>query len=426
MATKGITFAPRVDYRFGHSPLIGAIAFLDHEHDLDWKVEATGMIEEMYSVIDASLVEVRASREYFSACIKAHNPFEGVARALRLSRHDQIPITNAYCKMHELCFVEEVRAVLNAFGESGHPIRAMFLAEAPGLFPIAVGRYFAKYFQSFDGFRYHCTTLESGLHDQYGIIAANREKWTFMDHTSSIDTRKLIARFVEGEGEGAMDLVVGDIGKESDDGEVRERDMFREELGQMVSALALMKNGGTAILKMFSIVEYSTACMLRLAMGVCDHVRIVKPYTSRSHNTETYWILSGFKRPLFLPLLEPLLKLMDEANREKESVSLKGEKAIPFYRGFLHPDNFLPPMIRRLRLLFLDQHCRHMSAVGVGLNAFERIKEQIARTSSTRPNPFDIQVELMRGLSSLMKPYIQQWMTMFQISPISLTGPRTR
>ncbi|MFA5091614.1 MAG: SAM-dependent methyltransferase [Candidatus Paceibacterota bacterium] len=431
------------NYLFDFEPIVGRIAFLETEHSFEWYDEASKTMEEMRSRTDATLMpmaeEIAARRAkdassaapadtasiepFLASCIRAHDPWAGVALRLRQTLDRGLPATNAFAKMYEICSaVEEVKAVLSRHGTTLTPLKAAFLAELPALFPIAVIYYLGNFFPAFlqhNLFDYCGTSLPDGLTDQFSLVGENGSKWHFMDHTSSSDTRKLIAEL----GGGKFDFVTGDIGKEVVNLWTKEREMFREELGQMVAALALLKDGGLAVLKMFTVREYSTACLLRLAIGLFDKVRIIKPFTSRIYNEETYWILSGFKKPLFDPMLEPLLALMDTATAVLSSVTLPGSGGrtpIPFYRGFLSPANFDQDFIERMRRIFFADLTRRMRCAEVGMAEFEQQYDLILSmaTSKEKIDPYAFQVEIMKRLSRLMDEHAEKWREMFPISQL--------
>jgi hypothetical protein len=475
---------PKIDYLFKHVPLEGKVAVLDHDYEFPWLQMANKfpLYDENHlapvirddippSVTTEKMSSLdwhRRQKELLSACVQAYNPWSGVSRELRKRLDQGLPATNAFCKMYEMCFVDEVKAVLHEHGEKGKSLSIACLAEAPALFPIAIMYYLGNRFPIFldlNKFQYQCTTLpldiesEASLPDQFSLISANIKLWHFMDHTSAKDTRGMIAAL----GSGSRDLVTGDIGKPTATCESAERDKYREELGQLVSACALLKDKGVAVLKMFSAREYSTACMLRLAIGLFDQVRIFKPLTSRPSNIETYWIMSGFKRDLFGPLLEPLLAVMDNATaalaaasssttasmtatastastaassmtaakepkepREpKESKGSKESKEskeqekdpkevaalIPHYRGFLVESNFSKVFSDQILRLLTCQHLRNRPFLRQGIIELERNRGR-------KDDPYTIQVGIMKSLAPMTYPYVEKWLTSFPISKL--------
>lgn len=432
---------PQLDFTFAHIPLEGSVFPLDHDFEFPWydsvrklplynieKNEA--LIHDDYSpswteddrkAIPLSDWRYR-QRKILSSCVQAYNPWSGVSRELRKRVDRGVPVSNAFCKMYEMCHVEEVRTLLNSHGNSGQQLNVTFLAEAPAMFPIAIMYYLGNHFPmllGLNGFQYHCTTLpfdeEKALPDQFELMGANMSPWHFMDHTSSEDTRRMIITL----GVGSMDMVTGDIGKGTPTWNTAERDIFREELGQFVAACALLKPNGLAILKMFSVREYSTACILRLAIGLFEQVRIFKPLTSRPSNIETYWIMKGFKRNLFdaTPMLESLLQVMDDASvtleetRKKFAGSADPELIVPHYRGFLSEDNFQPVLVDKILRVLTNQHLHNRAFLWQGVIELENWRCQ-------KGEVFDIQVSIMRSLQRFTSPYVEGWLAMFPIDKL--------
>ena len=437
------TMLPQLDFIFPHAPIEGKIAVLDHDFELPWSKETKKLplynLEKIEAIIhsdyppDWTEEERKAvpttewrlrQRKLLSACIQAQNPWSGVSRELRKRLDQGTPVTNAFCKMYEMCFLDEVKAVLHEHGEKGTVLNATFLAEAPALFPIAVMYYLGNHFPVFldlDKFQYRCTTLpldvgsEAALPDQFSLITANLEHWFFMDHTSAKDTRAMLAAL----GAGSQDLVTGDIGKPTITWDSAERDMFREEFGQLVSACALLKDGGVAVLKMFSTREFATACMMRLATGVFGQVRIFKPLTSRPNNIETYWVLSGFKRALFDPIFESLLAVMENATtalaeskeKNKAFATTAPDKLIPFFRGFIEERNFPKEFVDKIFRLLLNQHLRNRAFLRQGLIEFDKNRNR-------KEDPYTIQISIMRYVFPMSHVYSEQWIKMFPVSKI--------
>ena len=64
---------------------------------------------------------------------------------------------------------------------------------------------------------------------------------------------------------------------------------------ELVCALGLLREGGALVLKAFTTYEHSSLGMLYL-MGCCfDRLIVTKPATSKSANSETYWVGIGYR-----------------------------------------------------------------------------------------------------------------------------------
>lgn len=64
---------------------------------------------------------------------------------------------------------------------------------------------------------------------------------------------------------------------------------------EFVAALGLLAPGGNVLLKMFTLFEHSSVCMLYLAGCMFEEVHVVKPCSSKPGNSETYLVGLGFK-----------------------------------------------------------------------------------------------------------------------------------
>jgi len=417
---------PRVNSRFYHAPLSSPIATLKTDERFPWadwidSLPRYTLMERKEIVRPSAWEKEMRQLEILYACLHAFNPWSLLSFNLRRELDPGAPITNAFSKMIELCSLPEVDGVLSLHGGKCKPLNIVFLAEAPGLFPVAVIYYIGNRFPVFlrlDKLKYRCTTLpmkdktkgEPGLGDEFSLIRHNAEKWYYMDHTSEEDTRRMIKDL----GAGSQELVTGDIGKPIDSPLTAESELYREELGQFIAACALLKDGGVAVLKMFTCREYPTACILRTAMAVFDCSRIYKPRTSRPTNVESYWVLSGFKRALFEPLLDPLLAVLSTAAKVKGSLPvhfLKGEKgiSIPDCRGFLPTDAF--------DQLLSDRLYRLHRGIQLRLSPFLQAALPCLDANRTgEDEPYAIQFRETRARAELTQPFVAEWMARFRLT----------
>ncbi|CAH1975529.1 unnamed protein product [Acanthoscelides obtectus] len=91
-------------------------------------------------------------------------------------------------------------------------------------------------------------------------------------------------------------LVTGDgsIDCMNDPGE-QERHVEYLHLCEAVTAVHILKTGGSFVLKIFTMFEDSTICLLYLLTCLFEKVTVFKPCTSKSGNSEVYVINLGFK-----------------------------------------------------------------------------------------------------------------------------------
>lgn len=195
--------------------------------------------------------------------------------------------TNAYWKMVELLLWMYKDSTI-----SSH----MDIAGAPGMFTLAVRDYFKKELTWF------ASSLEDkdALTDTYGIYKSNPKLFYPADLTKQKDVDGLV-KFVDQK----FDLVTGDVGCEHDYDkyDLQEYSSLDVQWGQTAAALRLVKEGGNVVLKVFTLITKQSAYMLDVLASQFKEVYIVKPYTSRITNKESYIVGLGYNGNLVLPSL---------------------------------------------------------------------------------------------------------------------------
>ena len=94
-----------------------------------------------------------------------------------------------------------------------------------------------------------------------------------------------------------MDLITADGGFDySVDFNQQESLSIRLIISQIAFAISMQKKGGVFILKIFDIFTQATLDILYLLSSFYDNVDMIKPYTSRSANSEKYVICRGFRQ----------------------------------------------------------------------------------------------------------------------------------
>ena len=85
---------------------------------------------------------------------------------------------------------------------------------------------------------------------------------------------------------------------------------------QICYALAIQKNGGHFILKIFDIFTQGTIDLLYILANCYEKIYIVKPYTSRTANSEKYIYCKNFKLNNFQEILPNILSFFKEFETE--------------------------------------------------------------------------------------------------------------
>ena len=200
------------------------------------------------------------------------------------------------------------------------PLTICCLAEAPGGFYKALLDYREKY----------CTThgLTDYTHDKYGlasyidpkyiksvqgaidddniyfndaipdenIIAGSKVKTPLIKPSGNLmsadDINDIVQRMG---GEHTCDVITADGGMGVGETAFKEGTHYQLFFGEIVTALRLQKEGGSFVLKVYSIVTKFTYDLITLLTKYYDQVYIHKPFTSKDSNTEKYLVCLGFK-----------------------------------------------------------------------------------------------------------------------------------
>lgn len=214
-----------------------------------------------------------------------------------------LKITNAFMKMWE--FMKYITSDTKELKIS-KKLRVFDIAGAPGMFTIAIDLFLRKYYKNIE-FDWHSCSLEAdyALQDDYKLFASNPDRYISCDVTKPKDITNCLKR-------GKFQLVTGDIGipHEYDDAKSQEETQIDIEWGQMVLALNLADEDGIIFLKMYTILTYETVYLLDTLSMYFKHVRVIKPFTSRLANFETYIVGVGRNNRdcSKVPLIRPSIK----------------------------------------------------------------------------------------------------------------------
>uniref|UniRef100_A0A671P306 Cap-specific mRNA (nucleoside-2'-O-)-methyltransferase 2 n=1 Tax=Sinocyclocheilus anshuiensis TaxID=1608454 RepID=A0A671P306_9TELE len=176
-------------------------------------------------------------------------------------------------------------------------LNSIHLCEAPGAFISALNHFLKT----------------SGLH--YDRLIAHTLPWWFFgsDNTGDIMLQKHLLelpRFVSNMR--SVDLVTADgsFDCRGDPGE-QERLVAPLQYCEAVCALLLLGTGGSFVLKMFTLFEHSSVCLLYLPACCFRSVNVFKPGTSKSGNSELYIVCLDYQHQgstLVIPLCSVLTR----------------------------------------------------------------------------------------------------------------------
>lgn len=114
---------------------------------------------------------------------------------------------------------------------------------------------------------------------------------------------------------------------------------------ETVCALGLLAEGGSFVLKMFTLFEHSTVCIVYLLATLFNSVEVFKPSCSKEGNSETYIICVGY-RGISDTLLRELLKYVEGEDPFVNHAMFSKENI---------PENFLREYIKCAKFFKVEQ-----------------------------------------------------------------------
>jgi len=233
------------------------------------------------------------SKEYRNIKRLLH-PFDTIKRDIN-SRLLNSParITNAFMKFYEF-----IDVYYNYVNFSDNTIKMFDVAGAPGMFVIAMDYHLNSKYKNLN-LQWHACSLEGGtaLSDSYGLYKNNPSCYSKCDVTNENDLKNILSSH-----SGSYNLVTGDIGMyhdENDTSILQEVTHLDVQWGQAILALNLAAPGAVMFLKMYTLLTMETTYLLDILSEYFEEIQIVKPYTSRILNLESYIVcIHRNKKPL--------------------------------------------------------------------------------------------------------------------------------
>jgi hypothetical protein len=134
------------------------------------------------------------------------------------------------------------------------------------------------------------------LEDKYKLYENYQDNWLMNENNNGdvtqVDNQKEWEKTIGG----TVDVYTSDLGFDvSQDYNKQEELQAHANLGQILTALLVLKKGGIMITKQYSYFEPFTVSLMGLLTRVFDRVEICKPLFSKSSNSETYLVGIGYK-----------------------------------------------------------------------------------------------------------------------------------
>ena len=212
--------------------------------------------------------------------------------------HTTIPSTKiSVCKLkplsRSLYKMIELSNIFNIFENKTNNINSFHLAEGPGGFIEAF-----VYLRNNPEDKYYGMTLQSSN----STIPGWKKSKIFLQNNPNVIIEEGISKtgdlllkdnllYCLEKYNNSMDYITGDGGFDfSFDFNKQEQACMNLIFSQICFALAMQKQGGTFILKIFDVFTQATLDLLYILSNVYDKVHICKPNTSRTANSEKYLV----------------------------------------------------------------------------------------------------------------------------------------
>ncbi|ENN72962.1 hypothetical protein HUJ04_004004 [Dendroctonus ponderosae] len=202
-------------------------------------------------------------------------------------------LTQAWCKFYEI-----LSRFPSLIDNSVERFKSLHLCEAPGAFISALNHRLASHYPTID-WQWQASTLNpyyeenssSAMISDDQLIKHTHSQWLFgADQTGDLLQYYNHVDIVnKSTSNGKLNLITADgsIDCMSDPGE-QERLVEFLHYCETITALASLAPGGSFVLKIFTMFEKSTVCLLYLLCCVFKQTFLFKPATSKSGNSELY------------------------------------------------------------------------------------------------------------------------------------------
>ncbi|XP_076484057.1 cap-specific mRNA (nucleoside-2'-O-)-methyltransferase 2 isoform X1 [Bombus vancouverensis nearcticus] len=225
-------------------------------------------------------------------------------------------LTQAWCKFYEIVSsfplipVDYIRANDTCF-------RSIHLCEAPGAFITSLNHWLKTNVPDikWDWLAmtlnpYYEGNSASIMIDDDRFIRHTLDHWFFgEDNTGNLLNLKNLNKLVKlSESHCNIFLITADGSVDCTDVPAEQENVLLHlHFCETVAALQLLSTGGSFLLKIFTIFECNTVCLIYLLSCCFTNVSITKPATSKEGNSEMYVVCTNFKGPTFIsPYLEKL------------------------------------------------------------------------------------------------------------------------
>jgi hypothetical protein len=322
------------------------------EHDSEELMAEKGnplsaCMQATFAAIDTELSKEKSvmdtlDTKKLSSVLRAVDLYATLRTTVKQEFQGQI-VTNAWLKMYEILAHFGVPEPLTE-----RKIRAFCNAELPGAFISALNHYSATiHKQSIDWTASSLypstednTSTRSGiLGDQYGLYEHNKDRWLMDENmrgdiTDATQIRQLVERVkiangLTSDSGGKVDIYTSDAGVDVTSDYNRQEELTAHiNLGQIVTGLLCLREGGMLVTKTFTFTHPYSIAVIAVCASAFEEFHIVKPTTSRPTNSEVYFVGLNFLG-LTSKVENSLLDAVENFDFAKEIVSLGSERLRP-------------------------------------------------------------------------------------------------
>uniref|UniRef100_A0A1B0AFR8 Cap-specific mRNA (nucleoside-2'-O-)-methyltransferase 2 n=1 Tax=Glossina pallidipes TaxID=7398 RepID=A0A1B0AFR8_GLOPL len=236
-------------------------------------------------------------------------------------------VTVAWCKFYE-CLGRFPQLI------KGPQMNSLHLCEAPGAFIAALNHFLCSRYEKIE-IQWHW--LASTLNPYYegnpwfNMITDDRfmlftlDNWLFhKDFTGNIISKDNLKDMAE---QCSRLLPQGEVHLITADGSVdcvespdcQEEHVSLLHLAEITAALSVLANHGCLVMKMFTMFESSSVCILYLLNCVFEKVHVTKPATSKRGNSEVYIVCLNYNKET--ENLKEILHLMTEHLNKEQPIA---------------------------------------------------------------------------------------------------------
>lgn len=236
--------------------------------------------------------------------------------------------SNAYRKMYEICQNFD-------FLPKNKNITHLDLCSFPGSFVFATHDFFKTKKKNVDYqfyFQSYVKTKEDKnkyFEDRYGLAKKYKDRFLVKNNGDVTSVNEI--KFLREKLKNKCNIVTSDCGLESKLGSdyVREKQMTKTFLGQLISGLGVIKNNGNFVMKYYHFYSIFNVSLIYFLGLVFKKVYIIKPASSRQFTGKEIYIMSiGYKNNIDDKKFKELLNILINFKENDLNKSIIEEKYI--------------------------------------------------------------------------------------------------